>query len=114
MEGLTLLKAIACVRRGLISGQRDMERAARSSHSSCSSLVNMLTKGWKIVSPVYARPRWQARLRSKRKKAYHFVLCRGKDVNLISVLDCPEVQHFLAEKKLTVDHLQRGKAESER
>lgn len=73
--------------------------------SPCAHLRVMLDQGWQIEPPVYVRPRWRSRLRSKKENVYHFVLWDRGSVNLVSVLDCPEICQFLAESGLTIDHL---------
>jgi hypothetical protein len=65
----------------------------------------MVAQGWRIEPPVYVRPRWRSSLRLKRGNTYHFVLWQGDQVNLVSVLDCPEIGRFLADNKLSVDRL---------
>lgn len=74
-------------------------------HSSYTYLMTMLAQGWQIELPVYVRPRWRPHLRSKQENTYHFVLWRGDEVNLVSVLDCPEIQQFLADNNLAIDRL---------
>ena len=73
--------------------------------SSCAYLRAMLEQGWQIEPPVYVRPRWRSRLRSRKENTYHFVLWNGNKVNLVSVLDCPEVQQFLVDSDLATDRL---------
>jgi hypothetical protein len=41
----------------------------------------------------------------KKENTYHFVLWNGNKVNLVSVLDCPEVQQFLVDSDLATDRL---------
>ena len=72
---------------------------------SYAHLQAMLTQGWRIEPPVYVRPRWCSRLRLKKEDIYHFVLWNGDRVSLVSVLDCPEIQQFLADNELAVDRL---------
>ena len=74
-------------------------------YSSYAHLVEMVAQGWQIESPVYVRPRWRSGLRLTRGNTYHFVLWQGDQVNLVSVLDCPEIRRFLADNKLSVDRL---------
>jgi hypothetical protein len=76
-----------------------------SRYASCTSLHKLLTKGWKIEPPVYARPHWQSSSDSKEKKTYHFVLWRDNQFNLVSIPESREVQQFLAEHGLAVDCL---------
>jgi hypothetical protein len=73
--------------------------------SSYAHLVKMLEQGWRIEPPVYVRPRWRSRLRLRNESTLHFVLWREDQVSLVSALDCPEIQQFLMEKGLPVDHL---------
>ena len=82
------------------------QRELRPPHSSYAYLITMLVQGWQIEPPVYVRPRWHLCPRSKKgENTYHFVLWREDRVNLVSVLDCPEVQQFLADNELVVDRL---------
>jgi hypothetical protein len=76
-----------------------------SPYACCASLHELLTKGWKIEPPVYARPRWQSPSDSKDKKTYHFVLWRDNQVNLVSIPESPEIRQFLVEHGLAVDCL---------
>jgi hypothetical protein len=76
-----------------------------SPYASFASLHELLTEGWKIEPPVYARPRWQSPSNSKDNKTYHFVLWRDNQVNLVSIPERPEIQQFLAEAELAVDCL---------
>lgn len=80
-------------------------RQGYSCYSSYSHLMALLTQGWQIEPPVYVRPHWRWLSRSEARKTYHFILWREDKVNLVSVLECPEIQRFLAEKGLTVDRL---------
>lgn len=80
-------------------------RGVRALFSSYAHLMKMFDEGWQIEPPVYVRPRWRSRLRLEKENTYHFVLWRGDTVNLVSVLDCPEVEQFLAENSLAVDRL---------
>lgn len=73
--------------------------------SSYAHLMAMLAQGWKIESPVFVRRRWRSRVRSKKENTYHFVLWNGNTVNLVSVLDCREIQQFLADNRLAIDRL---------
>ncbi|MDY6875060.1 MAG: hypothetical protein SWK90_02495 [Chloroflexota bacterium] len=73
--------------------------------SSCAHLRAMLDRGWQIEPPVYVRPRWQSRRRSKKEITYHFVLWHGNKANLVSVRDCPEIQQFMADNDLAIDRL---------
>ena len=75
----------------------------RQTYSSYAQLTAMLDQGWQIEPPVYIRPR--RRSRSKKENTYHFVLWRDDRVNLVSVLDCPEIQQFLADNRLAIDCL---------
>ena len=86
-----------------VAGIRQKE--LKPPHSSYVYLMTMLAQGWRIEPPVYVRPRWRSRLRSKQENTYHFVLWRGDKISLVSVLDCPEVQQFLADNELAVDRL---------
>jgi hypothetical protein len=74
-----------------------------SRYVSCASLHELLTKGWKIEPPVYARPHWQSPSDSEDQMTYHFVLWRDNQVNLVSVPESPEIQQLLAERELVVD-----------
>ena len=74
-------------------------------YSSYGNLVSMLAQGWQIEPPVYVRPRWRSSLRLKKENAYHFILWDGEQVSLVSVLDCPEIERFLADNRLAVDRL---------
>lgn len=73
--------------------------------SSYAHLIAMLAQGWEIESPVFVRCRWRSRLRSKKENTYHFVLWNGNTVNLVSVLDCPQIRQFLADNRLATDRL---------
>lgn len=80
-------------------------RELRPPHSSYAHLIAMLAQGWQIEPPVYIRPCWRSCLRSRKENTYHFVLWNGNKVNLVSVLDCPEVQQFLVDSDLATDRL---------
>jgi hypothetical protein len=73
--------------------------------SSYEQLLTMLSQGWEIEPPVYVRPRWLSRSQTEKESAYHFVLWDDYKVRLVSVRDCPEIQEFLAENRLTTDRL---------
>ena len=73
--------------------------------SSYAHLAEMLDQGWRIEPPVYVRPRWRSALRTGKEHAYHFVLWNGDRVSLVSVLDCPEVQYLLEERRVPIDRL---------
>jgi len=77
----------------------------KSSYSSHKSLEEMLTKGWKIEPPVYARPAWQSNATLREGNTYHFVLCRENEVNLVSIRQNPEIERFLLDSELTIDYL---------
>jgi len=77
----------------------------RQMYSSYAHLVDLLAQGWQIEPPVYIRPRWRYRLRKMKENTYHFVLWQGDSVNLVSVVDCPEIEGFLAANLLAVDRL---------
>jgi hypothetical protein len=85
-----------------VIGDRRMTKT-KSRYTSRASLEEMLTEGWKVEPPVYARPRWNSN--SKGKNTYHFVLWREKQVQLISVPEDPEIRQFLAEHRIPVDHV---------
>ena len=86
-----------------VAGIRQKE--LKPPHSSYGYLMTMLAGRWQIEPPVYVRPRWRSRLRSKQENTYHFVLWRGDKINLVSVHDCPEIQQFLADNGLAIDRL---------
>jgi hypothetical protein len=86
------------------SGQIPVTEAS-SRYASCAALHELLTEGWRIEAPVYARPRWQSLSDSRDGKTYHFVLWRDNQVNLVSIVDSPEIQEFLVEYGLAVDCL---------
>jgi hypothetical protein len=65
----------------------------------------MLDHGWRIEPPVYVRPRWRSALRTRKEHALHFVLWNRDQVSLVSVLDCPEIQQFLVDRRLPIDHV---------
>jgi hypothetical protein len=92
-------------REMLISGQKHVTGGVGPVFSSCAHLRAMLDQGWQIELPVYVRPHWRTRLRSKKENTYHFVLWHGNRVALVSVLDCLQVQQFLADNDLAIDHL---------
>ena len=71
--------------------------------SSYTHLVATLADGWKIEPPVFVRAR--RRSANGKENVYHFILWNGTQANLISVIDCPELQHFLDDRKLALDHL---------
>lgn len=73
--------------------------------SSYTYLKEMLARGWRIEPPVYVRPRWRTAFRAQKEDAYHFVLWDGQQVNLVSVIDCPEIQQFLADQRLPTDYV---------
>ena len=89
----------------LVSGQKHVPREVGPVFSSCTHLMTTLDQGWQIEPPVYVRPRWRSRLRSKKENTHHFVLWSGDRVNLVSVRDCPEIQQFLADNDLAIDRL---------
>jgi hypothetical protein len=102
----------ACQPRGcfaldgtVVFGQDNVMRGAAWVFSSYTHLKAMLVQGWQVEPPVYVRPRLRSRLRSKEENTYHFVLWNGDKVTLVSVLDCPEIQEFLASEQLIVDRL---------
>jgi hypothetical protein len=76
-----------------------------SRYVSCASVLELLTKGWKIEPPVYARPHWQSPSDSKDQKTCHFVLWRDNHVNLVGIPGSREIQQFLVEYELAVDCL---------
>ena len=89
----------------LVLGQKHVPGGVGPVFSSCAHLRAILDQGWQIESPVYVRPRWRSRLRSKKENTYHFVLWNGNTVNLVSVRDCPQIQQFLADNGLAIDRL---------
>ena len=72
---------------------------------SYAHLQAMLAQGWQTKQSVYLRPRWCSCTRLGREDVYHFVLWYGDKVTLVGVLDCPEVQRFLADNELAVERL---------
>jgi hypothetical protein len=80
-------------------------RGASLVFSSYAHLKEMLAKGWQIEPPVYVRPRWRPAFRTQKENTYHFVLWDGNQVNLVSVIDSPEIQQFLADQRLPTDHV---------
>ena len=89
----------------LISGQKHVPGGVGPVFSSCAHLRAMLDQDWQIEPPVYVRPRWRSRLRSKKENTYHFVLWNGNRVALVSVLDCLQIQQFLVNNGLVIDRL---------
>lgn len=67
--------------------------------------MTLLAQGWQIEPPVYVRPHWRRSSYPEERKTYHFVLWQGDKVNLVSVLECPEIQQFLVDQELIVDQL---------
>lgn len=86
------------------SGRKSVTEVS-SRYASYASLHQLLSEGWKIEPPVYARPHWQLSSDSNGKKTYHFVLWRDNHVNLVSIPESPEIQQFLVEYELAVDCL---------
>ena len=80
-----------------------MSNRTKSGYSSFTYLQRMLAQGWRVEPPVYVRPYRQPR--SHPANTYHFILWNGNKVNLVSVHDSPEIQAFLEESKLVLDHL---------
>ena len=78
---------------------------ARSPYASRDSLEELLSRGWRIEPPVYARSDWQSSAASEEGNTYHFVLWRENRVNLVSIREGPEIQEFLANSELAVDYL---------
>lgn len=64
-------------------------------------LLEALTEQWRICPPVYIRPTFW--LYAGVPLTFHFVLRRGEQVNLISVLDCSAVRQFVEEQALEID-----------
>jgi len=87
----------------LAAGRTDATRKVGPMFSSHAHLTAMLDQGWQIEPPVYIRPRRHSR--SKKENTYHFVLWNGNRVNLVSVLDCLQIQQFLADNDLAIDRL---------
>jgi hypothetical protein len=86
----------------------DTERTvkeARSPYASYTSLLAMLDQGWQIEAPVHVRQGWRSHANGKEESTYHFILGQGNKVSLVSVLDCLEMEDFLAERELPVDRL---------
>lgn len=73
--------------------------------SSYTQLTALLAEGWEIEPPVYLRPRWNIHSRSRIEDTYHFILWDKNSLNLVSLLDCPELQQFLTDNNLAVDKL---------
>jgi hypothetical protein len=82
-----------------------MAEATKLPYATCSSLEAMLSDGWRIEPPVYARPHWRSTSSSRSRNTYHFILWRDSQVNLVSIPESPEVQQFLSEYELAVDFL---------
>lgn len=78
---------------------------ARSPYSSRDSLEELLSRGWRIEPPVYARSDWQSAATSNEGNTYHFVLWRDNRVNLVSIREGPEIKRFLIDSGLTIDYL---------
>ena len=76
-----------------------------TAYASRASLEELLSRGWKIEPPVYARSGWRSPVTSKAENTYHFVLWRENKVNLVSVREGPEIQRFLADSELAIDYL---------
>jgi hypothetical protein len=77
----------------------------RLRYATCAALEAMLSDGWYIEPPVYARPHWKSTSSSEPRSTYHFILWRDNQVNLVSIPDSPEIERFLAEYELVVDSL---------
>jgi hypothetical protein len=77
----------------------------RLAYATHAALEAMLSEGWSIEPPVRARPHWQSTFGSKPRSAYHFILWRDSQVNLVTVPERPEIHEFLTESGLTVDAL---------
>ena len=97
--------AMATSRAETVKVAGTWQKESRPAHFSYAYLMTMLAQGWQIEPPVYVRPRWRSRLRSKQEDTYHFVLWNGDRVSLVSVLDCPEIQQFLVDNGLAIDRL---------
>ncbi len=86
-------------------GPGNVAEGIDSVFSSYTRLMALLAEGWEIEPPVYFRPRWHQHSHSGKEYAYHFILWDRNNLNLISVLDCPELQQFLTDNNLAVDLL---------
>jgi hypothetical protein len=90
---------------GYSTSEKDVTRGVGLVFSSYVHLKEMLAQGWQIEPPVYVRPRWRSVLRAQKENAYHFILWDGSQVNLVSVIDCPEIQQFLVDQRLPTDYV---------
>jgi hypothetical protein len=62
----------------------------------------MLSEGWEIVQPIFARPLWS--VTDDSTTAFNFVLRRERTTRLLTVPEGRTVQRFIREQRLLVDY----------
>jgi hypothetical protein len=62
----------------------------------------MLSEGWEIVQPIFARPLWS--VTDDSTTAFNFVLRRERTTRLLTVPEGRTVQRFIRERHLLVDY----------
>ena len=65
-------------------------------------LRTMLSEGWEIVQPIFARPLWS--VTDDSTTAFNFVLRRERTTRLLTVPEGRTVQRFIRERRLLVDY----------
>lgn len=68
-----------------------------------SRLQQYLTEGWAIDPPIFVRPVWYSL--ADAHDAYHFILKRGGDLQLLVLPASPEVERFINESRLALNRL---------
>ncbi len=66
-------------------------------------LQEYLANGWDIDPPIFVRPVWHTL--HKSQDAYHFILRRANALHLLVVPRAPDVDLFVAERHLPLNHL---------
>lgn len=66
-------------------------------------LQSFLDDGWNIDPPIFVRPVWYSL--SDAQSAYHFILKRAGDLQLLVVPACDEVDQFVRDRRLPLNHL---------
>ena len=66
-------------------------------------LQEYLADGWDIDPPIFVRPVWHTLHQSQ--DAYHFVLRRAEALHLLVVPRTPDVDLFVSQRRLPLNHL---------
>ncbi|HBY93554.1 MAG: hypothetical protein M5U01_21130 [Ardenticatenaceae bacterium] len=66
-------------------------------------LQQYLTDGWAIDPPIFVRPIWHSL--ADAHDAYHFILKRGNDLQLVVIPASPEVERFISDRHLSLNRL---------